>query len=174
MYKTEAIVLAVQKKNDTTSLVHLYTREYGRILYLVYGRKGAGKKRLSGVSINMLTPLAWLDIEGSELPGKEIHSLSSAQLHYISRHISEDVQRQCLAMFMAEALYKTLKHPLSDERVFSYLCEQIIELDTADSVAHIANQFIVSISELLGYGGEPLEEFRNLHSATLLNMLSMP
>jgi hypothetical protein len=28
------------------------------------------------------------------------------------------------------------------------------------------------LSELLGYGGEPLEELQNLHSATLLGMLS--
>ena len=75
-------------------------------------------------------------------------------------------------MFIAEALYKTLKHPLSDERVFSYLCKQIIELDTSDSIAHIEDKFIRRLSELLGYGGEPLEELQNLHSATLLGMLS--
>jgi DNA repair protein RecO (recombination protein O) len=172
MYRTEGIVLAVQKKSDTTSLVHIYTREYGRIPYIVYGRKGTGKNRLSGVPMNILTPLSWLDIEGTELKGKEVHSLSSAQLHYASHRISEDVRRQCLAMFIAEALYKTLKHPLSDERVFSYLCKQIIELDTSDSIAHIEDKFMRRLSELLGYGGEPLEELQNLHSATLLGMLA--
>ena len=172
MYRTEGIVLAVQKKSDTTSLVHLYTREYGRIPYIVYGRKGACKNRLSGVPINILTPLSWLDIEGTELKRKEVHSLSSAQLHYSAHRISEDVRRQCLAMFIAEALYKSLKHPLADERVFSYLCEQIIELDTSDSIAHIEYTFMRRLSELLGYGGEPLEELQNLHSATLLGILS--
>lgn len=172
MYRTEGIVLAVQKKRDTTSLVHLYTREYGRIPYIVYGRKGTGKNRLSGVPMNILTPLSWLDIEGTELKGKEVHSLSSAQLHYAAHRILEDVRRQCLAMFIAEVLYKSLKHPLADERVFSYLCEQIIELDTSDSIAHIEDKFMRRLSELLGYGGEPLEELQNLHSATLLGMLS--
>ncbi len=171
MYRTEGIVLAVQRKSDTTSLVHLYTREYGRVLYMVYGGRG-GRKRSGGVNMNMLTPLSWVDIEGRELPGQTLHSLVSAQLHYVPNHLPVDIKRQCLAMFMAEALYKTLKHPLSDERVFDYLCGQIVELDTGDSIEHIAGHFVSRLSELLGYGGEPLEEFRNLHSAALLNMLS--
>ncbi|MBP5477053.1 MAG: recombination protein O N-terminal domain-containing protein [Paludibacteraceae bacterium] len=172
MYKTEGIVLAIQRKSDSASLVHIYTREYGKVLYMVYGGNGRGRKRSRGINRNILTPLSWLEIEGDELSGKSLHSMKFAQLHYVPQHLSFDVRRQCLAMFMAETLYKTLRHPLSDDRVFDYICNQIVELDTSDSIEHISSQFVSQLSELLGYGGEPLEEFQNLRSAALLNMLS--
>ncbi len=168
MYKTEGIVLAVQRKSDKSSLVHVYTREYGKVLYMVYG----GGKRSGCVNRNILTPLSWIEIEGKELSGKSLHGLVSAQLHYVPQHLPTDVRRQCVAIFMAEMLYKTLCHPLSDEKVFDYISSLIIELDTSDSIEHIPSHFPVRLSELMGYGGEPLEEFRNLHSSALLNMLS--
>ncbi|MCR4665384.1 MAG: recombination protein O N-terminal domain-containing protein [Paludibacteraceae bacterium] len=172
MYSTEGIVLAVQRRSDTTSLIHVYTREFGRIVYMVYGGRGSSKKKKGGVNMNILTPMSWLDIEGRELSGDNIHLLCSAQLHYVSNNIQSDVKRQCLAMFMSEALYKTLKHPLSDERVFYYLCDRIVELDSSDSVEHISDAFVCGLSELLGYGGEPMEEFHSLRSAALLSMFS--
>lgn len=169
MYKTEGIVLAVQRKNDNSSLVHVFTREYGKVVYTLYG---GGGKRSRNRSTNILTPMAWIEIEGKELKGTTLHGLVSMQLHYVPQHISTDIRRQCVAMFMAEVLYKTLRHPLSDERVFDYICNQITELDTSDSIEHISSHFSVGLSELMGYGGDPLEEFQNLRSVALLNMVS--
>ena len=169
MYKTEGIVLAVQRKSDSSSLVHIYTRMYGKVLYMVYG--GGGKRSVNR-SRSILTPMSWIDIEGKELKGMSIHGLVSAQLHYVPQNISADVRRQCVAMFMAEILYKTLRHPLCDEQVFDFVCNQIIELDSSDSIEHISSHFSVGLSELMGYGGDPMEEFQNLRSASLVNMVS--
>jgi len=159
--KTNAIVLAIQRHRDTSSIVHLYTQETGRMQALVYGKK----------KISMLTPLSIVEVSLSIKPSRPFSTLQDVSLIYIPIRLNQDVQRQSIALFIAEALYKTMKLPMQDIPLFNALVEDIKELDMADSVAHIPHQFLHRLSELLGYGGEPIEELSDMKSWELVNVI---
>ena len=157
MHTTEAIVLTLQKHNDSASIAHLYTLGQGRMQCLVYGRK------------NSFTPLSWLDITFRQRSGTSMPYMSSSSLHYVPQNIYSDIKRQCLAIFIAETVYRTIKHPMQDERIFSFLTSALLQIDLSDSVDFIPKAFLTSFSELLGYGGEMLEEWNNLKSLDLVS-----
>lgn len=155
--KTEAIVLAIHHHSDNSSIVHLYTREYGRMQYLVYGKK----------KINYFSVLSVVNITTS---GKDmaISTISSVELSYIPQQIATDVKRQCIAFYMAEALYKTMRLPMKDEPLYEEIKQFILQLDMSDSVENIPEAFIGRLSELLGYGGEPIEELSEMKTKDLI------
>ena len=168
LVRTEAVVLSLQKHTDTSSILHLYTRENGRVQYIVYGRKGATKQKKTGVSTNIFSPLSLVEITADSNLSRTLPTLKSASLIYVPNRINSDMMRQCIALFIAEALYKTLKHPMEDQVLFDYVLEVIKELDLSDSVEHIPADFLTRLSELLGYGGERMEELSDMKSVGLL------
>ena len=169
MQNVEAIVLAFQKRNDSSSLLHLYTREYGRIAVVVYGAQTIVSRKNKPFNKSLFSPLSWLDVIVRENHSeKSIYTLHSASYHYIPNYIHIDIKRQCVAIYIAEVLYKSLRHPLADEQVFDYITSQIKEIDSADSIGSIPLNFIVQLSGLLGYGGEIMEEIREIKSAELV------
>lgn len=168
MQKTDAIVLALQKHTDTSSIVHLYTRSQGRMQFLVYGKRGANKRKQTGVNINLFTPLSLLEITYSDNPTKSFSIISTASLKYIPQCIPTEIKKQCIAMFMAEALEKTLRLPMQDEVLFDFIEEKIKELDLSDSVEDMPNCFLEQLSIILGYGGEPIEELANMKTRGLI------
>ena len=157
MEKIEAVVLALQKYNDTSSILHVYTREFGRMQYIVYGKK------------NLLFPLAWIEIITQSKNSSSLPVIRSANLHYIPRKCFSQYHRQCIALFIAEALYKTLKHPMQDVQVFEYITDCVKELDLSDSVEHLPKEFLNRLSSLLGFGGEPIEGLEDMQSAFLIS-----
>lgn len=141
---TEAIVIALTKHSDKTNILHLYTYAGGRMQYIVYGQKW----RI------LFTPLNILNVTSSHMPGK-MPVLQSAALSYTPRRIPQDMQRQCVAMFLAEILHITLQHPMQDESLFIFLKEQVLRLDTEDFIANIHVMFLIEYAEYLGIALDP-------------------
>ncbi len=138
---------------------------------VLYGRKGSTSKKNKGFNKNIFSPLAWLDLTIKKTSDKSYYTIQNANHHYIPSYINSDIKRQCLSLFIAECLIKTLKHPMSDSDIFNFITDKIIYLDTADSIENIHTDFIRQLSELLGYGGEPIEELENLNSMVLLEKI---
>lgn len=169
MKDVEAVVLAIQPKNDSSSFVHLYTREYGKILGILYGKKGSSHRSPQKINRSLFTPLSWIDLTLKDSPAQNtFFTIQSAAYHYVPQFLSSDFKRQCIALFMAEALYKTLQHPLADDRLFDFITRQIQKVDTSDSIEYIHTDFLFQLSYLLGYGGEITEELRQLKSEAVL------
>lgn len=166
--KTEAIVLAIQKNSDTTSIVHLFTQEFGRMPFLVYGRKGASSKKKNGISLNIFTPLSQMEITFQLNPAKPISVIQSAALTYVPANLVTDIKRQCISLFISESLIKTIVHPMKDEQLYSFLKGIIKELDLSDSIEDIPNRFLTHLSLILGYGGEPMEELLKMNTFELI------
>ena len=113
-----AIVLHITRYSDTGSIAHLYTAEHGRMQYVVYGNKMKG----------LLQPLSIIEYTSTRrtnAPG-QMGILSSASLLYTPQQLGTDIQRQCVAMFIAEVLVSTLRHPMSDQPLFDWMEQQTI------------------------------------------------
>ena len=144
-----AIVLSTTKYSDTRNIVHLYTDQHGRMQYVTYGNK------LKGI----LRPLSIIEFTATlrnNAPA-QMGTVSSAALLYTPQRLSTNVQRQCVAMFIAEVLVSTLRHPMSDKPLFDWLCEIIQHLDQDDNITNLHIQFLLEYATFLGIGIDDTE-----------------
>ena len=139
-----AIVLTTNKYSDTGSIVHLYTPDQGRVQCVVYGNK------LKSV----LRPLSIIEYSSSRRNNAplQMQTLSSASLIYTPTTLSYDVLRQCVAMFIAELLTYTLRHPMSDQPLFDWLCNCINKLDKEEDISNLHIEFLLDYAVYLGIG----------------------
>ena len=144
-----AIVLSTTKYSDTRNIVHLYTDQHGRMQYVTYGNKLK----------SILRPLSIIEFTATlrnNAPA-QMGTVSSAALLYTPQRLSTDVQRQCVAMFIAEVLVSTLRHPMSDQPLFDWLCEIIQHLDQDDNITNLHIQFLLEYATFLGIGIDDIE-----------------
>lgn len=160
----QAIILSLTRKSDKAVLVHAFTKEQGLVLYTMYGA-GSRKK-----SIGSLSPLSIVELseQHSKTPNRVIKEVA---MLYVPQQIPVDPKRQVMALFVAEALTRTLTYSMADEPLYAYLTRVAQYIDTADSLGEFADVFLVRLSELLGYGGTMMDEFRTLRSRELIALL---
>ena len=157
--KTQAIVLHLTQHSDSMSVLHLYTRDFGRVDYAVYGvgsKKGKLKKAF-------LEPLSILDVEVNHQPTLQLQRIDDVQPAYIAHQLSLDIRKRSIAIFIAEVLYNTLRHPMTDEQLFDFLVIAIESLDQCEHPNNFHLSFLVRLSQFLGFfpnldsGGEWLD-----------------
>lgn len=144
-----AIVLNITRYSDSGSIVHLYTAENGRMHYALYGNKYKG----------LLRPLSIVDFTANRRNNAPVHmdTLSSVSLLYTPQRLTTDIQRQCVAMFIAEILSTTLRHPMSDQQLFDWLCDMIHHLDQDDEITNLHLHFLLEYATYLGIGIDDTE-----------------
>ena len=139
-----AIVLTSTKYSDAGSILHLYTPNQGRVQCVVYGNK------LKGV-LRPLSIIEYTCIRRNNAP-IQMQTLSSASLLYTPTLLSYDISRQCIAMFLAELLTYTLRHPMSDKPLFEWLCNIIYRLDKDEDINNLHIEFLLDFAVHLGIG----------------------
>lgn len=144
-----AIVLSLTKYSDNGTIVHLYTADQGRMQYAMYGNKYK----------SIFRPLSIVEYVVSRKNNAPSHicAISSATLLYTPQRIPIDVRRQCVAMFIAEILLYTLRHPMSDQPLFDWLCSIIRHLDTDLDISNLHLQFLIEYASYLGIGIDDAE-----------------
>ena len=144
--RTEAIVLHLQHHSDRISILHLYTRESGRMAYLVYGING----KRAHAQRAALQPFSLVEIEAVHHAGRTMQQLSKAHLNYVPQQSGSDIRRRTVGMFMAEILLRTLTHPLADDYLFAWLRQMVVELDTTPHPENLHLQFMTGLTDFLG------------------------
>lgn len=144
-----AIVLNITRYSDTGSIVHLYTAEHGRMQYAIYGNKYKG----------LLRPLSIIDFTSTRRNNApaQMGTLSSLSLLYTPQRLTTDIQRQCVAMFIAEVLVSTLRHPMSDQPLYDWLCEVIQHIDQDTEISNLHLHFLLEYATYLGIGIDDTE-----------------
>jgi DNA repair protein RecO (recombination protein O) len=117
--------------------------------YVVYGNKYKG----------VLRPLSIIEftITRRKNAPAQLGTLSSASLLYTPRQLSMDIQRQCVAMFIAEVLANTLRHPMSDRPLYDWLCEIIQHLDQDAEIGNLHLHFLLEYASYMGIGVDDTE-----------------
>lgn len=145
--KTEAIVLSLRKCADNVSVAQLYTAQNGRMAFAVRGNKYKG----------MLSPLSRIEVTATHRGNNSMGTLTSVALVRPHTRLATDVKRQCIAMFIAEILSLTVRHPMQDEELFAWLCGVVEELDACENVENIHLRFLIDYTMFLGIGVDEAE-----------------
>lgn len=148
--KTKAIVIHSTKYNDTSSIVTMYTEQFGRTSFLV---RGLNNKR-SVAKAAFFQPLTLVEVDMLHHPAKDIHTIKDIRITTPLTSINFNPVKNAIALFMSELLFRTIKHSTHDEQLFIFLSQSIEVLDCTDEIP--ANFHLVFMLKLTRfYGFEP-------------------
>src|ERR1035437_6561749 len=96
--KTSGIVLHSIKHTDSSSIITVYTRQFGRVSYMV---RGVNKKK-SVCRAAFLQPLSMVQMEVSHSPGKNIQNIKEMRMENLFTGIPFNPVKSSLALFLSE------------------------------------------------------------------------
>jgi hypothetical protein len=111
-YKTQGVVLFTSQYSDTFSIAHVFTRDFGRMAYLL--PKSSVKK--SKVKASHFFPLSVLNMEVEHLPLREIQRLKEVEREFPLYEICTDEVKISISFFCidrAEVTLHGLRYPLN-------------------------------------------------------------
>ncbi len=141
----EGIVLRVIRYSDSQSIIHLFTKDFGRIAAMVSRNRKKG-------SSNYYQPLFHLSFEINHQNQKSIQRISQVRFSTPYREIPFSIAKSTVAQFLAEILSKVIPEHEPDQELFSFLTsafhlfdEQMYHFNTFHPV------FLVHLTRFLGF-----------------------
>ena len=145
---TRAIVLNHIRYGDSSLIVNLYTESMGRQTIFV---KGAFSKK-SQVRAALFQPLHLLETCLHYRANRQMQRATNIQMYEPFQSIPFDPVKSCIAMFIAEILFKTLREEEANPVLFDFLLHTIQALDLNDcGTANFHLVFLVHYSRYLGF-----------------------
>ena len=148
LVKTEAIVLHSIKYGETRIIVDMFTREAGRLSFIVpmpKTQKGRLKKQY-------FLPMTLLEIECDIRQRVQLQKLKEARLLTAYTSISFSPEKLAISLFVAEFLYHALRSEQQNVPLFAYVCDSMQWLDTVEmGFANFHLTFLMHMSRFLGF-----------------------
>ena len=145
-----AIVLNQIKFKETSLIVHLYTREYGRISVLVNSVFSTSKRKKNKASF--FQPLSLLDIIIDYKPSRDIQPVREFSSSFSLSSIHFNIKKSFIAMFVAEMIYKAVREEESNTHLFDFIESSIRYLDISEeSFSNFHLVFLIKLSKYLGF-----------------------
>jgi len=147
-YSCRAISSLNYKYGEESIIAKIFTEEYGLISYSV--KRGRSKK--SKNKISLLQHMSLINISAQKKQKNEIQFLKEISLSHSLINSYLNINKQLLRMFMAEVLEKILVSNEQDKRLFNFIWNEIILLDTLEKVSsNYALNYLLSITYYLGF-----------------------
>lgn len=146
--KTEAIVLHTLKYGDSKLVVDTFTRECGRLSFMVsVPKSGRGRLRKQ-----YFQPLAQLSLECDVRPRLQLQRVKEASLAYAYTTLTTDSRKLAIALFAAEFLCHALRGEQQGGPLFDYVADSLQWLDSAGGgFANFHVVFLMRLSRFLGF-----------------------
>jgi DNA repair protein RecO (recombination protein O) len=145
--KTRGIVLRTLRYNDNSLIADVYTERCGRVSFIVT----IPKSKRAGVKSLLLQPLALLEFDFDERPGRNLQRIKDVCPFLPFRSIPYEPAKTAVALFLAECLYHALRSEVINEPLFAYLAGSIALFDTCEE--QYANFHLVFLTRLTSFLG---------------------
>ena len=153
--KARGIVLNQIKYTDSGIVARIYTREFGRLSFMVKGIRS----RKTGKHNILFQPLFILDLEVYYKTNRDMHTIKEFTVAYSPHDIYSDIRKSCVAIFLGEVLTSVLNEENPNEELYNYVEESIRYFD--NSKKEYANFHLAFLSGLSSYlGFEPGQKDR--------------
>ncbi len=144
---TDAVVLKAMKYGETSKIVTLYTRDYGRLSVLAKGARSRNSKFGSS-----LEPLSIVSAVFYKKDHRDLHLLTQCGLRTSLRRIPEDLEKLAAAMAVVELVLGVAHQEEKNEELFVFLCDVLSAINTATINAGNALYFFeVRLFDILGF-----------------------
>lgn len=150
LQQTRGLVLRAIKYGETSLICTIFTEAFGVQSYIVQGvRSSKSKQQKAG----MLQPATLLELVVYQKPHHNLQRIKEFHPAYIYTSLQEEVVKNCIAMFSAEVLLRTLPEhaPIPEMFAFSYEYFCMLDASATSRVANFPLYFIIECSRLMGY-----------------------
>ncbi len=146
--KTEAIVLHSFKYGEQKLIVEMFTRQHGRLAFVVSLPKSPRAK----LKKQYFQPLTLLQVAYDCRPQVQLQKMSEAALLAPLSDLYAAPSKLAIALFLAEFLFHALKGEQQNEPLFEYLLSAIQWLDGCEQqFANFHLVFLMHLSRFLGF-----------------------
>lgn len=151
IHKTKGIVLRTVKYGETSIVVSIFTELFGVQSYLVNGVRTASKKGAGKANLFQSSALLELVVYHNEL--KQLNRIKEFKWAHIYQTVLLDVQKNAVALFMIELLFKCLKQPEANPALFHFTEDCFLELDLCEGtiMANLPLFFALHLSHFFGF-----------------------
>lgn len=146
LLKTQGIILSKLRHNDQQLIVKIFTRHIGLQSYIIRSSKKSKNTAL-------FQPLNILLLESRWQEKKNLQTIKECTIHYQYKLLPYHPERRAMAMMMNEFIIKCLLDGESNEKLFLFIQQSLIQLDQmekTDPDFHI--KFIIELAQWLGFG----------------------
>lgn len=144
----QGIVLQSIRFQDKKSILKVYTLQHGLQSYAIY----VGRSKSSKIKPAHILPLTQVELIEHTRNLREVQKLSEIRATYVYQHLFSDVKKNCIAAFLNELLVKSLKEQHGNHELFTFVSEQLKELDTEEkSTSNFHLYFMLELSRYLGF-----------------------
>ncbi|MDP4240313.1 MAG: DNA repair protein RecO [Bacteroidota bacterium] len=146
--KTSGIILHSIKYTDSSFIITVYTRQFGRVSYMVHGVN----KKKSVCPAAFLQPLSIVEMDVYHTPGKNIQRLKEIRMEHPFTGIPFDPIKNSVALFLSEILFRTLRQSEPDETLYLFLENSILQLDCIETgISNFHLVFLLKLTRYLGF-----------------------
>ena len=149
-HKTKGIVLRTVKYGETSLVATILTELFGVQTYMVNGVRSSKK---TSAKANLFQPGAILDLVVYHHEQKNMQRIKEFGWAVIYKNVLTDVIKNSIALYLVELLYKCLKQPEKNEKLFYFAEDVLLHLDTADKsvTANMPLYFALHLPHFLGF-----------------------
>jgi len=144
--QTEAVVLHAMKYGDTSKIVTLYTRKFGKVKVIAKGVRSAKNK--VGAS---LEPMTIASAVFYKKQNRELSLLSKCEIAVPLKHLFSVEEKMAAGLALVELLAMTMHDEHEDEQLFASVVDTLCAIDGAE--ANTANVFIAFVISLIHHLG---------------------
>ena len=148
LVKTKAIVLHSFKYGESRLIVDMFTREVGRLSFIV----PLPKTPKSRMKKQYFQPMTLLEIECDVRQRVQLQKLKDVRLLSAYTSVPFSPEKLALSLFTAEFLYHALRSEQCNEPLFAYVCDAMRWLDAVETgFANFHLTFLMRLSRFLGF-----------------------
>ena len=148
LYSTKGIVLNQIKYLNNSIIANIFTEKFGRQAFIIKGLRSKKSK----IKANLFQPLFLLDMEIYYKMNRNLQSVKEIKNISPFSTIPYDYNKNAMAIFLAEVLYKTIKEEEANINLFEFLFNSIKLFDTLDNkFINFHLLFLINLSRYLGF-----------------------
>ena len=148
LQRITGIVTDIIRHNDSNNVVTLYTRQLGRMAFLVpVGKSKSGRMRNS-----CLLPMAVLEADVNIRPGKELYPLRQVAPVRLWHDIYSNPLKSSLVFFLTEFCSRLLRQYPADGLLWDFIVEALEYLETIPPrrIANFHLAFLIRMMAITG------------------------
>ncbi len=148
MYHQSKAVVLYASKYPRGYVVHLYTREMGRLACVV----NDVKSRRSPLRKVLLQPLSVVDVTLEMGASNALPRLREGSVAVVYDSVPYDFRKNAVALFLAEFLSLVLRDAQQDEALFDFVESSLVFFDKNDaSPANFHIAFLLQLARFVGF-----------------------
>jgi DNA repair protein RecO (recombination protein O) len=147
--ETEAVVLHTMDFRDTSKIVTLYSKKFGKIKVIAKGTRNQKTNKFG----SSLEPMTHSSVVLYKKEQQDLHLLSKSEIVAVFSRMQTDPERMYTGLALVELMNMVMHNEEENERLFLMLAASLRTIDTAEKNAlNVLFAFMVKMFDQFGFG----------------------